>query len=89
MLMSSSPKSKYTGRTPQGVRGLKLPGKAVKLGGVARRTPQGVRGLKWENEINAPDAPSSHPARGAWIEILCTANIADARPVAPRKGCVD
>ena len=32
----------------------------------------------------------SHPARGAWIEMYDhTAGANPARPVAPRKGCVD
>ena len=31
----------------------------------------------------------SHPARGAWIEIMPLADEIGLTPVAPRKGCVD
>ena len=56
-------------RTPQGVRGLKYwvgAGDARTLG----RTPQGVRGLKLVNMISLIILVLSHPARGAWIEIM-------------------
>ena len=32
---------------------------------------------------------TSHPARGAWIEIGTASAAAQPRAVAPRKGCVD
>ena len=32
---------------------------------------------------------SSHPARGAWIEISSVVAVIDAAEVAPREGCVD
>ena len=32
---------------------------------------------------------TSHPARGAWIEILYDLQIVMRTYVAPRKGCVD
>ena len=34
-------------------------------------------------------AAVSHPARGAWIEMLIAAGTVLAVVVAPRKGCVD
>ena len=34
------------------------------------RTPQGVRGLKSKYQINKLQTFRSHPARGAWIEII-------------------
>ncbi len=57
-----------TGRTPQGVRGLKCgcPCDDVSL---IRRTPQGVRGLKYVTAVVIDVLKWSHPARGAWIEI--------------------
>ena len=33
--------------------------------------------------------PLSHPARGAWIEIVALPIAWSLRTVAPRKGCVD
>ena len=55
----------------------------------ASRTPQGVRGLKSVTEIYDPVLHVSHPARGAWIEIIdCRLNLGEFF-VAPRKGCVD
>ena len=35
-----------------------------------RRTPQGVRGLKYLSPLWLSNSARSHPARGAWIEIL-------------------
>ena len=34
-----------------------------------RRTPHGVRGLKFGNVTELVHYGSSHPTRGAWIEI--------------------
>ena len=53
------------------------------------RTPQGVRGLKFEVLANDEDLAMSHPARGAWIEILSRRLDGLYGIVAPRKGCVD
>ena len=33
------------------------------------RTPQGVRGLKFDEDVEKTLLLTSHPARGAWIEI--------------------
>ena len=35
-----------------------------------RRTPQGVRGLKWDLPRRDHIDAQSHPARGAWIEMV-------------------
>ena len=75
-------------RTPQGVRGLKSMA-CRELQHDLSRTPQGVRGLKSENAGRDQKAGQSHPARGAWIEILLGGLSAGADGVAPRKGCVD
>ena len=55
-------------RTPQGVRGLKLESNIPNRQKVGR-TPQGVRGLKLQIIAILPTLITSHPARGAWIEI--------------------
>ena len=57
--------------------------------GVAGRTPQGVRGLKFEKVPPPLCGARSHPARGAWIEIVSEIYHFPRRAVAPRKGCVD
>ena len=59
-----------SGRTPQGVRGLKPVAWLQWDDAQARRTPQGVRGLK--PSLTAQDCPQkrSHSARSAWIETL-------------------
>ena len=31
----------------------------------------------------------SHPARGAWIEMVGSSDVTNRALVAPRKGCVD
>ena len=56
-------------RTPHGVRGLKLSYICEEIA-IDGRTPHGVRGLKFLFETHE-DQPvtTSHPARGAWIEI--------------------
>ena len=57
------------GRTPHGVRGLKLDAGAGVMDMLCSRTPHGVRGLKSVTERLKGCASMSHPARGAWIEI--------------------
>ena len=57
------------GRIPQGVRGLKYCLIALNPP-CLRRIPQGVRGLKWRERLECYSGLGSHPARGAWIEIL-------------------
>ena len=57
-------------RTPSGVRGLKF-GEGNGSGLDERRTPSGVRGLKFVGLINCGGYLTSHPVRGAWIEIRC------------------
>ena len=76
------------GRTPLGVRGLKLQGFPYLRRAVASHPARGA----WIETsvlsvINA--VQGSHPARGAWIEtgdkLLARVNSG----VAPRSGCVD
>ena len=55
----------------------------------ACRTPQGVRGLKSAHAEKPRPRRRSHPARGAWIEILLAECHGEKKEVAPRKGCVD
>ena len=78
-----------TGRTPHGVRGLKL--RACRRDGtpVAGRTPHGVRGLKRAVVREAAWYNESHPSRGAWIETVWQCRQCDIRRVAPLTGCVD
>ena len=60
-----------TGRTPQGVRGLKCGMACHNLSPTYCRTPQGVRGLKCHVcACQYSIGKVSHPARGAWIEII-------------------
>ena len=56
-------------RTPHGVRGLKSPGPPRCGVAPARRTPHGVRGLKSLMPEKTETVLTSHPTRGAWIEI--------------------
>ena len=81
-------KNPAAGRTPQGVRGLKFHWDAEQRRNF-RRTPQGVRGLKYVVAVVAVVAMQSHPARGAWIEMLMRSCLSWSALVAPRKGCVD
>ena len=53
------------------------------------RTPQGVRGLKYQLAYQRHRIQQSHPARGAWIEMVYVLCIPLLMWVAPRKGCVD
>ena len=39
--------------------------------------------------VHKKDALTSHPARGAWIEIAKAKVFSLVADVAPRKGCVD
>ena len=57
------------GRTPRGVRGLKLSESLLHLPEGPCRTPRGVRGLKCFAFEMLLNAFRSHPSRGAWIEI--------------------
>ena len=56
-------------RTPHGVRGLKSPRPWPMVSPLYRRTPHGVRGLKCPRLYSHSRRGSSHPSRGAWIEI--------------------
>ena len=58
-----------SGRTPHGVRGLKLAYNMLPLFASGGRTPHGVRGLKYGKFRRGHNGDLSHPARGAWIEI--------------------
>ena len=55
-------------RTPRGVRGLKL-WFYYTIHARVCRTPRGVRGLKLDLTVADPLPHTSHPSRGAWIEI--------------------
>ena len=57
------------GRTPHGVRGLKSLYDYIITRLCRCRTPHGVRGLKSDGSMRGSMPLSSHPARGAWIEI--------------------
>ena len=61
---------RYGGRTPHGVRGLKYGKSLVLTTASAGRTPHGVRGLKYVKMGGTDVTALSHPARGAWIEIV-------------------
>ena len=56
-------------RTPHGVRGLKSVKIHPALGMAQSRTPHGVRGLKFPTVALVALGDTSHPSRGAWIEI--------------------
>ena len=53
------------------------------------RTPRGVRGLKFKAAPAAWKALTSHPSRGAWIEITDYLLGVTDELVAPLAGCVD
>ena len=77
-----------SGRTPQGVRGLKQ--RLVHVAdAVVRRTPQGVRGLKPLKARSMRCPGKSHSARSAWIETGHPSQHHPAFLVALRKECVD
>ena len=58
----------WRSRTPHGVRGLKY--FRLSLARLRRcRTPHGVRGLKYSIRKRVDQRLTSHPTRGAWIEI--------------------
>ena len=59
------------------------------FGKVCCRTPRGVRGLKSVLVFLITITASSHPSRGAWIEIALRSLIAYGKHVAPLAGCVD
>ena len=50
------------------------------------RTPQGVRGLKWKKWSVWTTENMSHPARGAWIEILFDARKLVIKASHPARG---
>ena len=56
-------------RTPLGVRGLKFQAEEQTYKAYGR-TPLGVRGLKSLSSRQVCSSTVSHPAWGAWIEIL-------------------
>ena len=66
------------GRTPYGVRGLKWRSGTTKRGDVCR-TPYGVRGLKFFLFRGGTIEGTSHPIRGAWIEIVRLAPVSLAK----------
>ena len=76
------------GRTPQGVRGLKL---AYGQDRYRHLLSHPARGAWIEMPSPRPSPPPcrSHPARGAWIEIRPAGRGQTPTAVAPRKGCVD
>jgi len=58
------------GRTPHGVRGLKFVYVMFIPAFLRSRTPHGVRGLKCTCRHQHKQTQKSHPAWGAWIEML-------------------
>ena len=56
---------------------------------IHRRTPHGVRGLKYGDDVKNTITDTSHPSRGAWIEIRFAVRASSALLVAPLTGCVD
>ena len=52
----------------------------------ASRTPQGVRGLKYRVWLRKPTQAESHPARGAWIEIVSTRSTTSCGASHPARG---
>ena len=44
------------------------------------RTPQGVRGLKYQALLPLAKPDESHPARGAWIEIVAWLGLSQQFP---------
>ena len=76
-------------RTPHGVRGLKFDLVEWINRWPKSRTPHGVRGLKYRIMSGVLKRHLSHPARGAWIEILLHPARTLSHIVAPRTGCVD
>ena len=84
LLSRFQPRNRHS-RTPQGVRGLKLNGDIGRADILVRRTPQGVRGLKCSAPGQSqPD--TSHPARGAWIEIRPKIHLERALESHPARG---
>ena len=77
------------GRTPQGVRGLKLVNMISLIILVQSHPARGAWIEMQSPMLAAASVPSSHPARGAWIEIERVSRLFLAGYVAPRKGCVD
>ncbi len=77
-----------SGRTPQGVRGLK-PLRYECYPGKIGRTPQGVRGLKPLILPIRNVSAVSHSARSAWIETFLFISYCLSIVVALRKECVD
>ena len=76
------------GRTPQGVRGLKLAYGQDRYRHLLSHPARGA----WIEIIylrTVAIGALSHPARGAWIEIRLCWNTLKVESVAPRKGCVD
>ena len=59
------------------------------FGKVCCRTPRGVRGLKLLLLLVMPLINTSHPSRGAWIEISQMPQTYAGLLVAPLAGCVD
>ena len=59
------------------------------FGKVCGRTPRGVRGLKSKDTRMLTLPATSHPSRGAWIEIPLYVRYGPKDRVAPLAGCVD
>ena len=77
------------GRTPQGVRGLKL---CCRLRGSVsdpRRTPQGVRGLKCRGFAIWNQILRRTPQGVRGLKYIALLGVQSYPQVAPRKGCVD
>ena len=87
-MFGEADKNNGTGRTPQGVRGLKLP-LEHQIGSKILSHPARGAWIEIGFENGFKTALRSHPARGAWIEIMQDEKINEILLVAPRKGCVD
>ena len=76
----------WLSRTPRGVRGLKF-ALAIKASIISGRTPRGVRGLKClASSCALLPICTSHPSRGAWIEIQRAVFCQDTEKSHPSRG---
>ena len=79
---------KCPGRTPHGVRGLKLHSGHI-LGQAALSHPSRGAWIEIRLSRAAVWRGLSHPSRGAWIEMVCVVVKSGDTLVAPLTGCVD
>ena len=77
-----------SGRTPQGVRGLKFL-LIIRTVIISRSHPARGAWIEMQSHRVSRLPFGSHPARGAWIEMSIVSLTVSMIAVAPRKGCVD